>query len=592
MKASSKFGILLLAIPLITLSIAAACSSGDGETPERTPPETKATATSHETTGGTAIWTGNPVVRTEYGKVKATEDESDTWVWKAIPYAEPPLGDLRWKAPQDPESWEGIREETKFCQACPQYDPITGDSVVGSEDCLYLNVWRPQSEETNLPVYVWIHGGGNSTGSANQVPTYYGTSVAQESNMVFVSLNYRLGPLGWFTHPSLRNGDQLDDSGNYGTLDIIKALEWIQENIEAFGGDPNSVIVTGESAGAVNVFSLLMSPAAEGFFHTAMAQSGMAVSTPVVEGEKSSNDVILTLLINDGLADDKEEARIYLEETPDTETAAYLRSKTPDEILGCYEQRGFGLLALPHIFRDGAVIPAEGTGTFENCTYPNKVPLILGSNKEELKMFLFMNPAFEGRDELYQIVTSYGSDLWKVAAVDDVARKISQCPEQPPIYAYQFNWGAGWESGESPIPEPWDLKIGAAHSLDIPFFLGNPCFNVIMTNWVFTEQNRAGREALSSAMMAYVAEFARTGSPGKPAANLPEWKPWANEPEKPKCIIFDADLDNAKIEMSNVEFTETGIIDRMKSEVPESLLSEALNFISSEWTVSHLLNDD
>ena len=111
-----------------------------------------------------------PIVQTLYGAVKGSEDEAGTWVWKAIPFAKPPVGDLRWKAPLDPEPWDGIRQETQFCSACTQYEQTTGTSITGSEDCLYLNIWRPQSEETDLPVYVWIHGGGNSLGSATLDP--------------------------------------------------------------------------------------------------------------------------------------------------------------------------------------------------------------------------------------------------------------------------------------------------------------------------------------------------------------------------------------------------------------------------------------
>ncbi len=144
----------------------------------------------------------------------------------------------------------------------------------GSEDCLFLNVWRPRTAERGLPVYVWIHGGGNSIGSASMTDEYSGTRLAHRSNMVFVSLNYRLGPFGWFTHPALREGTSAeDDSGNFGTLDIVHALRWIRDNIEAFGGDPGLVAVTGESAGGLNVLSLMISPPAEGLFHRVIAQS-------------------------------------------------------------------------------------------------------------------------------------------------------------------------------------------------------------------------------------------------------------------------------------------------------------------------------
>ena len=266
-----------------------------------------------------------PIVQTSYGAVKGSEDEAGTWVWKAIPFARPPAGDLRWKAPLDPEPWDGVREETQFCSACTQYDQLGGNSITGSEDCLYLNIWRPQSEETDLPVYVWIHGGGNSIGSAAGDPGTYGANLVSKSNMVFVSVNYRLGPFGWFTHPALRSGepgDEEDGSGNYGTLDLMQALRWIQDNIEAFGGDPDNVTITGESAGAMNVLSLMISPAAENLFHRALAQSPLTISVPVETGEASAHDVLLKLLVNDGIAVDQAAAEAYLDSMSNAEIEA------------------------------------------------------------------------------------------------------------------------------------------------------------------------------------------------------------------------------------------------------------------------------
>jgi|GEM_PF-473180 len=586
MRIFSKLWIVLLAVSLLASSLLAACSSNK-ETPT---PAASPTPTADTTPIPVApLWTGDSIVHTQSGAVKGFEDESDTWVWKAMPFAKPPVGELRWKAPRDPEPWEGVRENEDFCDMCIQYNPLAGEDIWGSEDCLYLNVWRPQSEETDLSVYVWIHGGGNTIGSANQTPTYMGANLASKSNMVFVSMNYRLGPFGWFTHPSLRTGDALDDSGNYGTLDIIKALEWIQENIESFGGNPDKVIVTGESAGAMNVFSLLASPVAENLFSTALIQSGMTSSLSMEYGEESAQNTITTMLVNDGTSSDSTKAETDLNGMSDTEIQAYLKSKSPDEIMACYKKTGFGMIDSPFIFEDGVVVVDNGMDSFDDGSYPNKVPIMIGSNKEELKMFLFMNEELVENTDLYQIVTSYGSDLWKVNGVDDVTRKLSSHPDQPDVFAYQFNWGAYQEDGSSPIPAPYDLTVGTAHSLDVPFFLGNPTFNVFMTDWVFTEENRPGREALTEAMMSYTSQFARTGNPN--GSGLTEWKPWQNGTDQPKCLLFDADLNNAIIGMSTEELTIESVIDSMKSEVEEPLFSQAVEFINGEWTVSHLLED-
>ncbi len=577
-KKAISIGAVVLVLVLM-LTMAASCGKEEELAPTATATPTGATEV--------APWVGDPIVETVYGAVRGCEDEANTWVWKAIPYAKPPVGDLRWKAPRDPEPWEGIKEKTEFCSPCTQYDvmeSVMGSGlIIGSEDCLYLNIWRPQSDETNLPVYVWIHGGGNSIGAAAMEPGTYGANLASKSNMVFVSMNYRLGPLGWFTHPALRSGepDEADDSGNYGTLDLIQALSWIHSNITAFGGDPGNVTITGESAGAINVLSLMISPMAEDLFHRAVSQSGMKVGLPMSVGEANANEVLLKLLVNDGTAVDMAAAEIYRHGMSDAEIEAYLRSKSAEELLARYEQMGFGMILFPHIFRDGTVIAADGFDTFQTGDYPNKVPIILGSTREELKLFLFMDPSFAGKDELYQIVASYGSDFWKASGVDDVARELTSHEDQPGVYVYQFLWGAGGDVGESPIPDPWGFKLGACHSLDVPFVLGNDTFNGPMTDWVFTDENRPGREALSDTMMAYVARFARTGDPDKPRADLPEWKPWTNVADEPKCILFDIAGDVADIAMSTMELTISGVMETMQSEVPEPLYSEALEYLSS-----------
>lgn len=538
-----------------------------------------------------STWNGGDTVKILYGQVKAFEDTGDTWVWKAIPYARPPVDELRWKAPLEPDPWSEMLVETEYCSECPQLD--LGGDVIGNEDCLYLNIWRPRSEDTDLPVYFWIHGGGNSVGTASDA-IYNGANIAGTSNMVVVTVNYRLGPLGWFTHSALMSGDpgdEIDDSGNYGTLDLIRALTWVQRNIEAFGGDPDNVTIAGESAGAINVFSLLISPLARDLFHKGVAQSGIPISSSVADGQESAKEVILRLLINDGTVADRTAVLAHLEDMTDAEIETYLRSKTAAELLGGYEQSGFSMLIFPFIFEDGAVIPDTGYDTLETGTYPNKVPLIIGSNKDETKLFLFMEPSLADNDETYQSVASLTSDLWKAMGVDGVARNLTLNDDQPDVYVYQFLWGAEGETGESVIPDPWGFRIGACHGLDVPFFFGGDDFFSILSSLIFTEENRPGREALSDAIMAYVANFARTGDPNVPGSGLPEWKPWSNEAGAPKCILWDANKDDLDIAMSTIELTAASIKAEIDTSVLETLDSDTLRFLlefvehsdSQEW---------
>jgi len=529
-------------------------------------------------------WTGDPLTRTQSGPVRGVEGKpgTGTWVWKAVPFAKPPVGPLRWRAPRDPDPWNGVRETSDFCEPCAQYF-FVGGLTYGSEDCLYLNVWRPRTSETRLPVYFWIHGGGNSIGTAS-TDDYNGANLAGRSNLVVVTVNYRLGPFGWFTHRALREGlagSEQDDSGNYGTLDLIKALAWVRDNIEAFGGDPGRVMIAGESAGAMNVLSLLISPLAEGLFHRAMAESGGPITSSVGTGEESARNAILRLLVNDRTAADEAHAEAHLAGMSLPEIEAYLRSETAHQILRAYDPWFGGMVSLPNIFEDGTVLPDSGYGTLEDGTYPGKVPVILGSNKDELKLFMFLDPYFSGKDDLYEVVTSFGSDVWKATGVDQVARKLRSHDEQPEVYAYQFLWGSIGDTGNSQLPDPWGFRLGAFHGLEIPFFFGNEQFFVALQYLLFTEANRPGREALSAAMMGYAADFARTGDPNTAGSGLPEWEPWSNEPGGPKSILFDVDEDQAiDLRMSTTELTQEGVLERMAAEVPEPLLSEAQEYLA------------
>jgi para-nitrobenzyl esterase len=245
------------------------------------------------------------VVKTGYGKLMGYQESNGSWVWKGVPFATPPLGELRWKAPEDPEHWAGVRDATEPCSECTQRLTsrtwITSDPIVGSEDCLFVNIYRPDTDDENLPVYVWLHGGSNVFGSAEN---YDGAALAQRENIVVVVVQYRLGPFGWLSHPAFRDDEnELDASGNFGILDQIQALKWVKENIRAFGGNPLRVTVGGESAGALDTLALLISPKASGLFRAAVVESG---GTPAATfntsgtGDPKTNRMIDWLLVDDG----------------------------------------------------------------------------------------------------------------------------------------------------------------------------------------------------------------------------------------------------------------------------------------------------
>ena len=231
-----------------------------------------------------------PVVHTQNGDVLGVLQGS-VESFKALPFAAPPVSDLRWRPPQDPANWLGVRDGSKFSSACPQMqkDPVTGSlSFIGSEDCLYLNVFRPQGAQ-GLPVIVFIHGGHNATGSASQsangVAAYNGAGFAQNGNVVVVTINYRLGALGFIAHRELSKESGYRSSGNYGYMDQIRALKWVNRNIAAFGGDPNNVTLFGQSSGGGAVSVLIASPLSEGLFHRAIIHSGQFRTQDTMQAE-------------------------------------------------------------------------------------------------------------------------------------------------------------------------------------------------------------------------------------------------------------------------------------------------------------------
>jgi para-nitrobenzyl esterase len=525
-------------------------------------------------------WNGNPLVTTRYGEVQGYQAAEETWVWPAIPYARPPVGELRWRAPRDPLPWSDRREVRAFNGGCTQFSPILPGTMFGSEDCLYLNVWRPRGGAVGLPVYVWIHGGSNASGSATIVPDYYGTGIAGRSGMVFVSLNYRLGPLGWFTHPALRNtASPLDASGNYGTLDIIKGLEWIRDNIAFFGGNPSNVTLTGESAGGLNVLSLLIAPPAKGLFQRAMSESGGVISHSVAEADVQSRRVLDQLLVMDGKARRLQDAERMAQALGPVVIRTYLRSKSDRELLRAFHAVTLDMNDTPSVLRDGTVIPREGFDVFGTGKYVNKVPLILGSNRDEMKFMLALGSGIPWPGDLYSAIAHFGSEQWKASAVDGVARRLAAHPGQPPVFVYQFAWGSSGEDGQSVLPGDWGGRLGAFHTLDIPFFLGTETLEGLLQIVLFTEQNQVGRKELSRSMMRYTASFARTGDPNPPGGVLPLWTPWVNTPGVPKCLVFDVTGDVPTMTMTSEELTEEGVLAALRAELPGPVRELTLRYL-------------
>jgi para-nitrobenzyl esterase len=536
--------------------------------------------------GGAGGWEGRTIVQTASGPVRGHPDRLGTIAWKGLPYAAPPVGELRWKAPQDPLPWRDLRDAGRFGNPALQQAPFVG-AVFGSEDCLYLNVWRSAGGGTGLPVYVFIHGGGNSTGSANLVNDYLGWAVAARSGMVFVSMNYRLGPLGWFLDPAVTGAaGALDDSasGNFGTLDIIKALEWVRRNIAAFGGDPERVTVAGESAGAFNVLSLLLSPRASGLFQRAVSESGAQNAVTRGVAEAASADLIAAWFMKTGRAKTREGALAAARAIAPADLASLLRKADARTLVGLRKGGVTGMTGWPTIISDGRVIPESGFGAFKDGSWPNKVPLLLGSNKEETKLFLYFDRKLDWKGRPYEEAAKYGSLSWKANGVDEIADSIAGADAaagSPPVFVYRFDWGAPGMDGASILPGNWGRRLGAFHSLEVSFFLGTgSCLGPLFTGRLFTAANRPGREALSAACMRYLAAFAASGDPNPAGGGLPYWPPRPSRAAQAAAggravgLVLDATKEGLRISPLTEVVTRQGVLDAIDSGLEPALAAE------------------
>jgi para-nitrobenzyl esterase len=546
--------------------------------------------------------------RTALGELVGHAGSADTHAWHGIPFAQPPLGALRWRAPVPAEPWAGVREALAEPSGCAQPPPPLGESRSG-EDCLYLNVFAPAfapdavpQGEARLPVMVWIHGGGNSIGDAG---LYDGGHLAAEQGVIVVAVQYRMGPFGWLRHAALRadaGATAADQSGNYGTLDLIEALRWVQANVAAFGGDPGRVTIFGESAGGRNVFTLLQSPLAAGLFQRAISESGGISSPTLAEGENladdpaapghenSSNELLLRLLVNHRGAADREAARTLAATLSPAETAAFLRERTSDEILAVYTgSRGMGMLNFPQIFPDGTVLPADAADAHFPAGRYNQVPVIAGTNRDENKLFMAFDEEYvrlwfrvlpSVRDEArYERDAEYRSLAWKLNGADDPARWMRGV-QGPSVFAYRFDW----DELDRFLWVDWSRVIGAGHAIEIPFVFGD--FDIPLLRSLFDEDNLATRQQLSRAMMSYWAEFAASGAPGRGRrGELPLWKAWdESAPESERFLVFDTEAGGG-LRMSADAITPAKLVSRMLEDERFADAGERCAFLAQlqEW---------
>lgn len=494
-----------------------------------------------------------------------------SWEWLGIPYAQAPVGELRWRAPVPEDAREQTLDASAFAPMCPQFDFF--GAYVGDEDCLYLNVWRPQNQQRDLPVFFWIHGGGNTSGSTSEA-MYDGARLAAAANIVVVTIQYRLGPLGWLYYGPLQDGDANDNSGNFGTLDIIAALAWVQDNINDFGGNPDDVTAAGESAGGANVLSLMLSEQTSGMFHKAIVQSAGGRITPTATAANAASELVDELMALEGLTS---------KPFTNTEMATYLRGKSAEALI---RARAEGGIQTGAIYGDDTVIPAAGYQLFDNGDFPNKVPLLIGTNQDEYKLYtnpIGYNVLPLASDELRDAVGRYASDLWRVNGADSIATRLRALDDYPAIYVYRFNWGSPDEDGNSPLPGNFGATGGAHHAAELPFMFGNPDSFILndFKDLLYDEANKASRETIAQVMTTYWGNFIRQSDPN--GDNQPSWSPWSNSDGDFRAIVLDVNYADKlpKITEDYTVWTTQRVLDLIDAKVAEPLRSELLPYLES-----------
>lgn len=506
--------------------------------------------------------------------------EVGAFAWFGIPYAMPPVHNLRWKAPREVEPWTGVLSVQDFKYSSVQ---IVQEVASGSEDCLYLNIWRPGHSELDLPVFVFLHGGGNLTGSGRD---FQGGQLACETNSIIVTVNYRLGAMGFFRHPSLRTGDPLDDSGNYGLLDILHALRWVQANILSFGGNPGNVTLGGQSAGARNALAAYLSPLGKGLFHKLFVMSGGLTTAEPGLGEAKAEEILAALLMKSGLMLNHEEARNWMSTQSADTISNFLYSQKAIHFSETIGDSGLRMTAFPHLFEDGKVIPKGGFESLKNNMQPC-LPIVLGSTASEFSGFALMDPHFlpqvqngqleENRDQkmLYEAALQYGSELYASFNVEQVAETLVTAIPQMQVFAYRFGWGLR----EGVIDPSLRFLIGAQHGADIPFYTGD--FSSVQQNFpvgMISERNEPGRRMLSSMMRSYLRHFLYAGDPN--GEGLPAWQRWSVNPLTAEILLLDASEEQAVVQLIQ-KLVTSEILSRMDKD-------DRLSARQLTWLKTHL----
>ena len=474
-------------------------------------------------------------VSTEHGMLEGAWSQADAsiGVFRGIPYAQPPVGNLRWRAPQDLAPWTGVRQATTFGAAC--WQSYSDDAFVWSrgeflrsEDCLHLNIWQPEKADATAPVMVWFHGGAHTGGFAH-VELFDGTELARQG-VVVVTVNYRLGPWGFLAHPALAEESEHNSTGNYGLMDKIAALKWVQKNIQGFGGNPDNVTLFGQSAGSSSVCALMASPLASGLFDKAIGQSAACLVKEKRDANGQQRGARLAQLALGELGAQDSESQV---------TAKQLRSIDNQSLLSAMENSPWSEGS--RIVVDGWVLPEAPVDVF-NANQQAKVPLLVGSLANEGHELLPLNNALTESELDQYLNKTFAETAPKLKALyaEDLAISPGMALREILTDAFMAMSMRGWaqynHNADQPtylyymdyVPPAYQIYLfddpnlnlpggprstGAYHSGDLAYVFNN----VGKTGDFWLEEDFA----MARAMSGYWTNFAKTGNPN--GANLPNW---------------------------------------------------------------------
>ena len=515
-----------------------------------------------------------------------------------IPYAQPPVGDLRWKAPREILNTKAIiqSKDNNFCiQEPSSMGGAPGEGVLtGTEDCLYLDIKTPKQKSSELlPVMFWIHGGGNTSGLKD---LYDYSTMVNRHDVIVVTINYRLGAFGWFTHPDIQgNQGGIDKTSNFGTLDIIQALKWVNRNIELFGGDPNNITIFGESAGGHNVLSLLVAPQAKGLFHKAISQSGYTTSSSTEQAYKTgetsptfnhtSSEVVSRLIPDHKNLTSKD---LYKK----------LLQLSAEEFFSQYSDKSN--LEVPLLTNDGIVIPIEGLEkSLANKKYLNDLPFMAGSNRDEVKLwigtaeyFVKLDYSFLGSilgiprvslkdEDAFEAFNYYRSEAWKVRGVIEPISSLNKAGINN-TYAYRFDW----DDHRRFIVADFKKLIGASHGTEISLITGN---NKLVEGYGFLIYPAGpSKRFISKNMMKFWSNFAKEGKPGK-SSNGIEWSLYNHSQGSKNFMILD---DKKNMRMKSYKTSYKSLVEELNNDTRVSELERCVILYQMGTFVGNDILDD